>query len=61
MLHRADSTLRVLGLAVGGDMTPPSAPQAKCIWSLLLKGVDLMTALWEPYTSLAKLVEDLLA
>ena len=42
-------------------MTPLSAPQAKCIWSFLLKGIDLMAASWKPYTSLAELVENLLA
>ena len=61
MLRCTDSTLGVLGLAVGGDVTPLSAPQAKCVWPLLLKGIDLMPAPREPYTSLAKLVENLLA
>ena len=58
---RTGSTLGVLGLAVGGDVTPLSAPQAKCVWSPLLEGIDLVAASWKPYTSLAELVKNLLA
>ena len=62
MLLSTDSILGSLGLiAVGGDVTPPAAPEAKCIWPLLLKGIDPMTAPGEPDTTFAETTKDLLA
>ena len=62
MLLGADSTLGSLGLvAMGGDVAPLTAPKAKCVWSLFLKGVDLVAPPREPNIALAKSAEDLLA
>ena len=41
-------------------MTPLATSQAKRVWSLLLKGIDLVAALGEP-NALAKPAEDRLA
>ena len=61
VLLGADGTLGPLGLvAVGSNVAPLPASKAKCVWSLL-KGVDLIAALREPNTSLAKSAKDLLA
>ena len=62
MLLGTDSTLRSLGLvAVGGNMTPLTAPKAKCVWSLLLESIDLVAAPGEPNPSFAEKAKDFLS